>query len=46
MKTLTPSEQTALAVLRSGGSFADAMDVSGLTSEQVQALWKEHGDRR
>lgn len=34
-----PREQTAIAVLTSGGSFADAMNVAHLTYDQVAKLW-------
>jgi hypothetical protein len=40
---MTDQEKLALAVLRSGESYAEAMRQSGLTLEQVQALWKEYG---
>lgn len=36
---MTQAERLALAILRSGGSYADAMQQSGLTFEQVKALW-------
>ncbi len=40
---MTEKEKLALAVLRSGGSFADAMDRTGLTFPEVQKLWAEKG---
>jgi hypothetical protein len=40
---MTDKQKLALAMLRSGSSYADAMRQTGLTLEQVQALWKEHG---
>lgn len=33
------AEQTALAVLRAGRSFADAAQASGLSVERVIELW-------
>jgi hypothetical protein len=37
----TVAEGTALAVLRSGLSFMDAAQSSGLPVERVMALWRE-----
>jgi hypothetical protein len=44
--SLTPSELTALAILKTGGSFLEAADVSGLTLKQVRKLWDENNQRK
>jgi hypothetical protein len=44
MVTLTNPEREALAVLRAGGSFEDAMAISLLTLAEVMALWEAHGN--
>lgn len=43
---MTDKEKLALAILRSGEAYAEAMRQTGLTLEQVQAIWKEHGHAR
>jgi hypothetical protein len=43
---MTDKEKLALAMLRSGSSYAEAMRQTGLTLEQVQALWKGYGHAR
>lgn len=40
---MTRQEIEALAVLRIGGSFADAAEASGLSVEAVMALWERAG---
>lgn len=40
---MTQSERLALAVLRSGGSFADAMKAAKMSFETIKALWDAHG---
>lgn len=37
---MTNPELTALAILRSGRSFAEAAESSGLTVEKVMVLWR------
>lgn len=37
---MTQAERLALAILRSGLSYADAAQQSGLTVKTVMALWK------
>ncbi len=34
-------ETEALAILRAGGSFEQAAEISGLSVEEVQKLWAE-----
>ena len=38
---MTDDERIALAMLRSGSSYGDAMERTGLTLEHLQQLWKE-----
>ena len=36
---MTDKERLAIATLKSGGSWEDAMRQTGFTMEQLQALW-------
>lgn len=38
---MTDKEKLAIAILKSGGSYADAMQQTKLTFEQVKALWEK-----
>lgn len=40
--SLTPKEQTALAMLRAGLSYHEAAERNGLTVEKTMQLWFEH----
>ena len=40
---MTDNERMAIAILRSGGSYADAMEQTKLTMEHLQTLWSQHG---
>lgn len=39
------SESNALAVIRCGGSYEDAMKASGLSLDEVMKLWTEFGKK-
>jgi hypothetical protein len=39
-------EQTALAVLRGGRSYAEAAEISGLPEERVMLIWAEATAKR
>lgn len=43
--TLDQADQTALAALRSGCSFAQAAEASGLGAERVRKLWESMNGR-
>lgn len=36
---MTDKERMAIAILKSGGSYADAMQQTKLTLEQLRGLW-------
>lgn len=42
---MTTAERLALAILRGGLSYADAARQSGLSVEQVVALWERESKR-
>lgn len=40
MATLTDAERTALAMLRSGASWQEASDATGVPVARLKALWE------
>lgn len=38
---MTDKERMAIAILKTGGSWEDAMRQTGFTMEQLQKLWAE-----
>lgn len=41
----TAAEITALALLRSGRSYAEAMQYSGLSLERIESIWRSEAER-